>query len=294
MKPLISTTIAILLGSAAFASAETRVFKQSSAEAHAEASSDGDSSVTRKTVTVTSDGEKTIRKTVTVRNGKEEVVTEIIDANGKVTRNGGEAEEKPGESDPADTAGAAWLGVHVRPAPDALRDQLGLASDEGVVVEALAADGPAAKAGIRVNDVLLSLDEARLSDADDLRAELKRREPGASVTLELLRKGQKSTESIVLGEKKDQSGKPRAAGKPDARKDAGPARAEIEIDGAGGHAEAHAEAGDGLDAVLDDPNVPEHFKKSVREMKERAEKMKERAGKIRELMEEDSTETEAQ
>lgn len=294
MKPLIPTTLAVLLGSATLSSAETRTFSQSTSEARAEASSEGDSSVTRKTVTVTSDGEKTIRKTVTVRDGKEEVVTEIIDANGKITRNGGEKEQKADTPDHARAAGRAWLGVSVRPAPDALRDQLGLAADEGVVVEAIAADGPAAKAGMRVHDIVLSLDEAKLSDADDLRAELKRREPGASVTLELLRKGQKSTESILLGEKKDPGGKSHAAGKPDPDKNSGPARAEVEIDGGGAHAAAHAEAGAGLDAVLDDPNVPEHFKKSVREMKERAEKLKERAAKMQSLLRENDVDAEAQ
>lgn len=287
MKPLIPTTIALLLGGACLSSAETREFKKATAEAHAEASSDGESNVTRKTVTVTSDGEKTIRKTVTLRNGKEETVTEIIDADGKVTRSGGEGEGKREEREPAAEPGGAWLGVVVRPAPEALRDQLGLAADEGVVIEALAPDGPAAKAGFRANDVLLSLDDAKLSDAGDLRAELKRREPGASVTLEILRKGQKSSESIVLGERKKEDDKDEAEQRTRTGKATDRAKVELEVDGAGAHAEAHADAGDGLDAVLDDPNVPEHFKKSVREMKERARKIQEKAGKIRDLMNED-------
>lgn len=253
----------VLLGAALPCSAETMVRKQSSATAEASASSDGN--VTRKSVTVTSDGGKTIRKTVTVRDGKEEVVTEITDSDGKVTRidNQGEnAKDQPAEGD----GRGAWLGVHVEEASAALRDQLGLAKDEGVVVESVAPNGPAAKAGMRANDLLLSLDEAKLSDAEDLRSELKRRSPGDTVSIELLRKGDKLTESVTLERREGTTD-----GKEEKRGESKTTKIELNVqtDGNGGNGSATAVAGGSLDDLLDDPNLPENFRRSIREMKER-------------------------
>lgn len=245
--------------------AETEVRKQSSVTAEASATSDGN--VTRKSVTVTSDGGKTIRRTVTVRDGKEEVVTEITDSDGKVTRIGKQEDERGAEPNAAGDDQGGWLGVHVVEASAALRDQLGLAKDEGVVVEAVAPDGSAAKAGLRTNDLLLSLDEVKLSDAEDLRAELRRRGPGDTVSIELLRKGEKKTESVTLGKrggKPDQEGKGKGG-------DSKTTKIELDVqtDGSGAKGSASAVAGDSLDELLDDPNLPENFKKSLREMKER-------------------------
>ena len=52
-----------------------------------------------------------------------------------------------------------------------------------------------------------------------------------------------------------------------ARHHAGPGKIEIEIDSD----VQDLDIGNGLDAVLDNPNVPEEFKKTVREMKKQME-----------------------
>jgi predicted metalloprotease with PDZ domain len=265
MKPKHAIIPMLLLGAAMPCSAETEVRKQSTVTAESSATSEGN--VTRKSVTVTSDGGKTIRKTVTVRDGKEEVVTEITDSNGKVTRIRKQEDERGAEQPAAGDDQGAWLGVHVGEASAALRDQLGLAKDEGVVVEAVAPDGPAAKAGLRTNDLLLSLDGAKLSDAEDLRHELRRREPGDTVSIELLRKGEKQTESVTLGKRggaSDQQGEGN-------RGDSTTTKIELDVqtDGNGAKGSASAVAGDSLDDLLNDPNLPENFRKTVREMKER-------------------------
>lgn len=288
MKSTTTPLIAVLFTTAGMLAAETKVTRQSSAtaEATSEVTNGDGTKVTRKSVTVTSDGDKTIRKTVTVTDGKEEVVTEITDADGKVTRieNGDPSGDAP-ENPPAEAEQeGAWLGVHVQAAPAALRDQLGLADDEGVVVDACSPDGPAAKAGIRTNDLLLSLDEARLSDEEDLRAELKRRQPGDTVSIEIMRKGRKSTESITLGERKQDNPQTPAGPGNGKKAQSNTSKVEIHIDGNGG--EASASAGDSLDSVLDDPNVPDHFKKTVREMKERMEDIEKKRGEIEKKREE--------
>jgi serine protease Do len=69
-------------------------------------------------------------------------------------------------AEPRPDAKPAKLGVAVRPLTAEERRQRGV--DSGVVVEQ--ADGPAAKAGIRVGDVILSLNGEKIENVDQLRA----------------------------------------------------------------------------------------------------------------------------
>ena len=171
MKPSPTLVLTILLATAGLAMADSQTHQtaqtHATAEAHAEANGNP-SSVSKQSVTVTSDGNQTIRKTVTVRDGKEETVTEITDALGHVTRH----QDHPGAAtEPAEPAAGGdgpFLGVRVQAAPPALRDQLGLAADEGVVVDVVAPKSPAAKVGIRVNDILVALNATKLSTPEGL------------------------------------------------------------------------------------------------------------------------------
>ena len=290
MKTNRQTLIAALLAAAttALTQAETRTSHEHHASAEASVSTDGKpSSVVKKSVTVTSDGKQTIRKTVTVRDGKEEVLTEITDALGKVTRfRGNENDDAGDDSKPsANTTNQdkePWLGVRVQAAPAVLRDQLGLDEDEGVVVEALAPASPAAKADIKVNDILLAMDETKLSTPADLRDELRKHKAGESTRLTILRKGERREATVVLEEKKSADPQKPANPPPAQSGKAGnPGKQEIhvEVDGDGGHASAHASTSSGgLDDVLDDPNVPENFKKSLREMQEKMREFERKHG----------------
>jgi hypothetical protein len=90
--------------------------------------------------------------------------------------------------DPADEA----LGATLEPAGDSLRAQLGLPTGQGVVVASLVNDGPAARAGLKQNDILLSLADKPLASADDLPKQLKA--AGESpVPLKVLRAGKPVT-----------------------------------------------------------------------------------------------------
>lgn len=298
MKTPHPSIIATLLSVATLATANAEIKRADKKNAHAEATataeSHGGSSSYKKTVTVTSDGEKTIRKTVIIRDGKEEITTEITDALGKVTRRKGN-DDKPDDSDAADPDSNAeedqnegpWLGVRVESASSALRDQLGLEEDEGVVVAVLANDSPASKADIRVNDILLSIDETKLSTPADLRNEIGKHEVGDIVQLKVLRKGQRSDISVTLEDKKKDDNANEPGDKP-AKPDRNQGNADdknevhIEIDGDGSHASATATAesssGSSLEEILDDPNVPEDFKKSVREMRDRMREFEDKQG----------------
>jgi serine protease Do len=67
----------------------------------------------------------------------------------------------------------------------------------GVWVQSLAPGGPAARAGIRVGDVVVEVDGRRVTSAEDFRAAVGQLAEGKKLTLRLERRGQ--SRSVVLG-----------------------------------------------------------------------------------------------
>lgn len=85
--------------------------------------------------------------------------------------------------------GEYWLGLECSPARGALRTQLGLPEDQGLVVERLVPDGPAAKAEIQQHDVLLKAGATPLKNAQDLIDAVQAAE-GKELPIELIRRAQ--------------------------------------------------------------------------------------------------------
>ena len=77
-----------------------------------------------------------------------------------------------------------------------------------VVIEELALDSAAAKAGLRAGDVLLAVGDTGLKSAEDLRAAIQSRAPGEIVDLEIERAGSKQKLSAML----DATSQPRQLG----------------------------------------------------------------------------------
>ena len=81
-----------------------------------------------------------------------------------------------------------WLGVFAsRPSP-ALQAQLKLPKDQGLLVEDLRPESPAAKAGLQPYDVLLKGNDKPLSNVDDLMRLIGQVKEG-KLKLDLLRRG---------------------------------------------------------------------------------------------------------
>jgi hypothetical protein len=206
-----------------------------------------------KSVSITSDGKKTIRKTVTTRNGVTEEKTEVLDGDGNVVdEEGDEAPQQQGQSKPA----GVWIGAEVKAADPALREQLGLGPDEGVVIRTLANDGPAAKAGLKVNDILLKAGDQVLAEEEDLRSELRNHKAGDSLEVEYMRKGERDNLTVTIEERGQQQHND--GGGAQANGNQGGNSFKLEIDGAAD-----------LDEALNDPNVPESIKKQMKEMLEK-------------------------
>jgi hypothetical protein len=96
------------------------------------------------------------------------------------------------------------LGVQVREPSEALADQLDLPKGQGVVIERVEPESPAAKAGLKTNDILLQLDGKtvpnNVSDVVKMIQGLKAKTPVEAV---VMRKGKKETvKGISLPEAK--------------------------------------------------------------------------------------------
>ncbi len=75
----------------------------------------------------------------------------------------------------------AWLGVSTEEAPDALSAQLGLQAGDGLVVLFVQADRPAAKAGLKKNDVLVQLGDQLLVHPGQFRKLVRRQKEGDKI-----------------------------------------------------------------------------------------------------------------
>ncbi|HUG89411.1 MAG TPA: trypsin-like peptidase domain-containing protein [Planctomycetaceae bacterium] len=94
-------------------------------------------------------------------------------------------------------AGEDWGGP-----PPAGSAFLGLSGDDhpdGCQVSGVNEDLPAAKAGIRIDDVILKFDGKPVNGFDSLAAAVRTKKPGDSVEIELRRDGQTITVTAVLG-----------------------------------------------------------------------------------------------
>ncbi|HLW66184.1 MAG TPA: PDZ domain-containing protein [Gemmataceae bacterium] len=87
------------------------------------------------------------------------------------------------------------LGANLEPISDALRSQLDIPAGQGLLVSNVRSDGPCAVAGLKPNDVLLTLADKQLASVDDLYKQLKAAGE-APVPLKLLRSGKPVTIQI--------------------------------------------------------------------------------------------------
>jgi Do/DeqQ family serine protease len=115
-------------------------------------------------------------------------ISEMLVRNGKVTR--------------------GYLGVNIATVNKATIKEFGLQAQHGAVITAVEAGGPAAKAGIKANDVVLTLDGAPIRDARTLRNTIAMRGAGKTSELAIQRGKDPKTIKVVLGELPEPTRKP--------------------------------------------------------------------------------------
>ena len=93
----------------------------------------------------------------------------------------------------------AFLGVVSREVPAALVDHLNLKNGEGVLVRSLAPNSPAARAGIMTNDVVTKVSGKSVGSPKEISTQISTHQPGETIKIELVHKGQPTTLDITLG-----------------------------------------------------------------------------------------------
>jgi len=92
------------------------------------------------------------------------------------------------------------LGVSIQPMTPELASKFGLSDVQGVLVNSVIPNGPAAKAGLRQGDVIVDFNGAAVTDGNTLRNHVASTAPGTKVNLGIFRDHQKQQIQVTLGE----------------------------------------------------------------------------------------------
>lgn len=93
-----------------------------------------------------------------------------------------------------------WLGVKIQTVTDEIAETLGVSENSGALISAVTPKGPAAQAGIEPGDVVLKFDGKDVTTMRGLPKIVAQTEIGRTVAVEVLRKGQRLTKSVAIGQ----------------------------------------------------------------------------------------------
>ena len=105
--------------------------------------------------------------------------------------------QTPGLLDASDDTG--WLGVEIAEITPEQAKHLKLAHVEGVVVSEVVPDGPSAKAGLEVKDVIVEYDGQAVEGTVQFRRLVRETPPGRSVNMEVVRDGRSEKLTVQVG-----------------------------------------------------------------------------------------------
>jgi len=94
-----------------------------------------------------------------------------------------------------------FLGLSTAVVPDMVAHHLGLGGGSGVIIRTVCPDSPAEKAGLAVNDIILSLGGAPVGDPDAFSEMLRAHKAGDRLAVELIRKGKPDKVEVTLTER---------------------------------------------------------------------------------------------
>jgi serine protease Do len=95
------------------------------------------------------------------------------------------------------------LGVGIQDLTPELANYYGLKEEKGVLVTQVFEGDPAGKAGIKVNDVILSVDDKAVSTGRELSAMIANTPVGHQAKVDLVRDGKRKTVTVTLAKRDD-------------------------------------------------------------------------------------------
>ena len=99
----------------------------------------------------------------------------------------------------SDSRQTAYLGVHIDEVTPQQVSALKLASPNGAVITDLDRDGPACKAGLKENDVIVGLNGSKIESPEQLGNMIHATQPGKTVTVTVVRSGETKDVKVTLG-----------------------------------------------------------------------------------------------
>ena len=93
-----------------------------------------------------------------------------------------------------------FIGISPFNVTKALKEQLGLPVEEGVVVGRVIPDFPASQSGIEVEDVIVKLNDVEITNAGDLSKFLISNSPGTNIYVTFYRKGELMQTELTLSD----------------------------------------------------------------------------------------------
>lgn len=93
-----------------------------------------------------------------------------------------------------------YMGVRIEEMNPQLAEALELKNAEGVLVIEAEEDGPAYEAGIRGGDVITKIDDEKISDADELRSVIGKKEKGDQVKVSVIRDEKRKSFDVTIEE----------------------------------------------------------------------------------------------
>ena len=93
------------------------------------------------------------------------------------------------------------LGIQIAPVTSSIANVAGLGEARGALVDGVLDGSPAADAGIREGDIILSVDGDMMEDTDELIRTVIGKAIGATVQVGLFRQGQQLTVPVTIGER---------------------------------------------------------------------------------------------
>ncbi len=105
-----------------------------------------------------------------------------------------------------------WLGVLIQPVTPEIADSLGLSDAKGALVTEVLPDSPAAKAGVRQGDVVLSFEGTDINTLRDLTRVVADTAVGAKASIKLVRDGKEMKLAAEIGAQKPEQATASAEG----------------------------------------------------------------------------------
>jgi PDZ domain len=98
--------------------------------------------------------------------------------------------------------GGGFIGVKPIEMTPELRQHFGAPRDAGILVGSVEPDGPAAKAGLQVGDIVTTVDGDRIESTGELVRLVRHKKGGETITVELLRNKASRSVKVTVGERK--------------------------------------------------------------------------------------------